>query len=234
MRLKVKVIGCGGIGSCIIPVLCKMVAFNTKYEESEITFIDGDKYEERNKERQNFIKIGPKAGVTRELYENQYPNVEFYNFNDFLNETNAVKYIRENDVVFGCVDNHTTRKLLSQRCKDIKNVLLISGGNEFTDGALQVYYRKNNVELTRPLDNEDHPEISNPQDKHPEVVLREAGCDVKALQGSPQLLVTNNLVAAHMLCVFQSYLDERLEKSKIEKVYVDVLSNDARAVKTGE
>jgi len=234
MRLKVKVIGCGGIGSCVVPVLCKMVAFNTKYEESEITFIDGDKYEERNKERQNFLKIGPKAEITRELYENQYPNVEFHNFNDFVNETNAVKYIRENDVVFSGVDNHTTRKLLSHRCQELKNVLLISGGNEFTDGGLQVYFKKDGVELTRPLDNVDHPEIQHPIDKHPEVVLREAGCDLKALQGTPQLLVTNNLVAAHMLCIFQSYLDDKLEESKIEKVYVDVLSNNARSVKTGE
>lgn len=228
--LNIKIIGCGGIGGCLIPTLSKMMAFSGK--ECSITFIDGDAYEDRNAERQVFSRIGKKAEVTKDDVEARFgEKIEVFNHNDYITEENAVKYIRESDVVFACVDNHTTRKLISNRASELNDVLVISGGNDLLWGDVLVYFRKNGIALTDPFTKLE--EIEVPEDKHPLVVLREAGCDKKALEGAPQLLVTNNLIAAHMLCVFQAYLSDELESLKTQMIYLDVISNRSRVIENG-
>jgi hypothetical protein len=124
------------------------------------------------------------------------------------------------------VDNHATRKLLSDRCTELDDVVLISGGNRFTDGNIQVHVRKDGQDITLPIASYKN-EIANPTDKNPADVRREGGCEVERAS-SPQLLITNNVVAALMLNAFYGWTQGKLEgETRYEEVYVDVLFNKA-------
>ena len=142
--MKIKVIGIGGIGSCLLPTLCRFLEhYENIGEEVNVTLIDGDIYTEENESRQNFSRLGSKAEVSTDDLKEIFNCIRFNSVPHYVVEENIVGIIRENDIVFLCVDNHATRKLVSDRCEELENVVLISGGNEFTDGNIQVHVRKN-------------------------------------------------------------------------------------------
>ena len=216
--LKIKVIGTGGIGLCLLPVLCRYLNFSgEKHPSVEISLIDGDTFEERNRERQAFDQVGPKATVTAIEYRDQFPRLTFWDNPVYVADNNVIQLIRENDIVLLCVDNHKTRKLISERAEELKNVTVISGGNDWTDGNVLAHIRRDDKNLTPPLASKFHPEILNPTDKNPADVEQKAeGCNELAVS-EPQLLITNNAIAATMLNVLFGFLDE--------KQYEKVLAN---------
>ncbi len=193
------------------------MTYQKKYGSPELTLIDGDAYEERNAERQAFSRRGNKAEVTAEGIRADFPNLFVWATGDYITENNVVMFVREGDVVFSCVDNHATRKLLSDRCAELDNVLLISGGNDLVDGNCQIHYRKNGKDITLPVANEFHPEIVNPQDKNPGTERRGCGALVRS---EPQLLVTNMYAATLMMGAFQHFLDGGFDDDrKYDEVY---------------
>lgn len=228
--LKVKVIGTGGIGLCVLPVLARYLNYNSeKHPGTEISLIDGDTFEERNRERQAFIEEGKKASITAAAYRDEYPSLTFWDNPVYVDDDNVVQLIRENDVVVLCVDNHKTRKLVSERAEELKNVTVISGGNDWTDGNVLVHIRRDNENLTPPLANKYHPEIQNPTDKHPGEIEQAQGCQAMAAS-EPQLLITNNYIAASMLAAFYNIVDsdqfEKVQKTPENhaEVYCDISS----------
>ena len=100
---------------------------------------------------------------------------------------------------------------------------MISGGNDFTDGNVQIYLRRDGKNVTLPLTNDYHKEIKNPTDKNP----AEMSCEELA-KSEPQLVITNNAIAAWMLNAFYTYLMDKLD---YDEVYVDILTNNARQVR---
>jgi hypothetical protein len=86
--------------------------------------------------------------------------------------------------------------ITSKYCNNLNDVTLISGGNEFTDGNVQIYVRKGGKDLTPDLCAY-HPEIANPDDKLPE----EMSCEELA-NSEPQLYFTNVWVATLMCAAF--------------------------------
>lgn len=207
--LKVKVIGLGGIGLSLLPTLCRYLNYNDeKYPAVEVSLIDGDTFEERNRDRQEFVEVGPKASMTAAEYRGQFPRLMFWDHPVYVADNNVIQLIRENDIVLLCVDNHKTRKLVSDRAEELKNVTVISGGNDWTDGNVLVHIRREETNLTPPLANKYHPEIMTPTDKNPaEVEEKAAGC-AKLAPAAPQLLITNNYIAAIMLAAFFNLVDE--------------------------
>jgi molybdopterin/thiamine biosynthesis adenylyltransferase len=108
--------------------------------------------------------------------------------------------VDEGDVVFSCVDNHATRKLLSDRCEGLDDVVLISGGNDGVEaghrgtyGNVQVFVRRSGADVTVPL-TRFHAEIREPADRVPS-----ASCGQLAATSAPQVLFTN-LAAASAMC----------------------------------
>ncbi|RTK97744.1 MAG: ThiF family adenylyltransferase [Neisseriaceae bacterium] len=205
--LKIKVVGTGGIGLCVLPSLCRYLNYSVdKFPDVQIGLIDGDVFEDRNRERQSFSQIGPKATMTAESYSKEFPRLTITDHPVYLDENNIFQHLREGDTVLVCVDNHKTRKLISDRAEELKNITIISGGNDLTDGNVLVHIRKNGKNITPPLASEFHPEIANPMDKHPGEVVAQ-GCQAQA-PASPQLLFTNNLIAANMLAFLHNVIDE--------------------------
>jgi molybdopterin/thiamine biosynthesis adenylyltransferase len=223
-KLKVKVVGCGGVGLCVLNVLPRYLSY-LKDHEVELSLIDGDSFEENNRSRQGFSRRGNKAEVTAEQLRQEFTNLYCWTTAEYLTEENVFMLIRDGDVVFSCVDNHATRKLLSERCEQLENVVLISGGNEYEDGNIQVHIRKNGQNVTQPIANKYHPEIVNPQDRNPGDTTRQGGCDAQR-ESQPQLLITNNSVAALMLNAFYAWLQGSFEgQNKYDEVYTDIKLN---------
>lgn len=221
--LKVKVIGCGGIGLCLLDPLCRFLNYGG-YPSVEVSLIDGDEYEERNRERQHFTTLGPKASVTADRLREHFPSIMFWDHPVYVADHNIISLIRENDTVLSCVDNHKTRKLVNDRALELDNITVISGGNDYVDGNVQVHIRRNGEDLTLPIANRYHPEIVSPQDKNPGEEEREGeGCQVLAA-ADPQLIITNNAVAAVMLKAFYGVLQGHHEKNPADfsEFYVDV------------
>jgi molybdopterin/thiamine biosynthesis adenylyltransferase len=210
---RIKVIGLGGIGSYLIEPLSRYLSHQTDYVE--LMLIDGDDYEDRNRQRQQFAEKGNKATVTAESLRLKFPEIHYKDKPEYVTEDNVVTLIRENDTVFLCVDNHSTRKVVSDRCEELDNVTLISGGNDETDGNVIYYLRNDGEDITKPPTKLDS-KIAHPEDKNPGVGRQ--GCDA-SVNDTPQLLFTN-LAIASMMC--NVYYAHQKGNADFEQVYVDI------------
>ncbi len=194
--MAITVIGLGGIGSNLISPLCRYLD-SLNEPEIRIVVIDGDAYEAKNADRQEFLDVGNKAEVTAARMRRDFPGLAIEAKPEYVTDENIFFMINNGDTVFLGVDNHATRKLVSDRCQELEEVTLISGGNELTDGNVQIYLRKGGNELTPPITHL-HPEIAHPQDRNP----AEMSCEELAASGVPQLIFTNLAAAVHMLSAF--------------------------------
>jgi hypothetical protein len=108
----IAIIGCGGVGSIIAPVIAKMTKQN-------IILVDGDIYEQRNLERQQFpaSAIGKtKATVLANRLEQENPSLEVTAIESFYTE-----FTRLPDsvtAVFVCIDNNKGRKHIVGNASD--------------------------------------------------------------------------------------------------------------------
>jgi len=220
--MNIKIIGLGGVGSILAERLCRFLNYGSEIV-SKITLVDGDSYEEKNYVRQEFSTFGNKSEVKAGDLEIQYPDLDLDVYPAFVNETTLSDVIKEGDVVFLCVDNHKTRMIVNNYCKNLKDVTLISGGNELTDGNVQTYIRRDNVDKSPDLCAY-HPEIANPDDKLPD----EMSCE-ELSHSEPQLYFTNLGVATIMCWSFYNVVvRSQLEASE---VYFDITSMNALAQK---
>lgn len=219
---RIVIVGLGGVGSWIVQGLCPFL----QYSEDNYLLIpvDGDDYENKNHTRQIFTELGPKAEVQARWIVDNFsrinvmPLASYISANGAKDSIKVSEVIETDDIVFSCVDNHKTRKVLAKYCEKLSSVTLISGGNEYTDGNIQVFIRHEGVNLTSTLDKY-HPEIAAPKDKAP----FEMSCDELA-RTSPQLIFTNLIVASLMLNAFYSIKIGKFDTLKSE-MYFDILQN---------
>lgn len=219
-----KIIGLGGIGCPVSLYLSKFLyGLNSS---SMIYFIDGDEFELANKERMAFTEIGKKALIKeRELAEFFGDRIAYRTIPEYITHANIQNLIRENDIVFLCVDNHKTRKLISEFCEQTSDILLISGGNDGiedgktgTFGNVQIYWREKEKNRTNSL-TQFHSEIKHPNDVSPGDETAES-CAV-LVKRIPQLAFTNLAVASAMLNTFFTWASGKLN---YEELYLDILN----------
>lgn len=209
----VKVIGLGGIGLNVARGAAIFLA--SLKTEARLVFIDGDAFEQANATRMLFSRVGNKAEVVRDdlLPYLESSSLSLFAVPEFVSGGNLPRLIHDGDIVLMAVDNHQTRKLVSDymagdsatRKEGLRNACLISGGNDGvgtdasgkarrgTYGNVQLFLRIEGRDLHPPITRY-HPEIAQPADKHPE----EVSC-VELIATQPQLLMTNLAVASAML-----------------------------------
>lgn len=202
--IHVKVIGIGGTGGCLMStnLLPRYLAFQRE-EQFDITLIDGDRFEARNLARQAFQEQGNKAEVKARELRREFPQLTIWAVPAYVTPKNVAQIVEEGDIVLLAVDNHKTRLLVSQRCQELTDVTLISGGNFLVEGNAQVYTKRKGKNLTNPIETF-HPEIRNPEDHNPG---EDPDCLLQVAEGEPQLVITNMAAALSMAC----YLFQILE-----------------------
>lgn len=201
------VVGAGGIGTWLCAGLVRLLEW--KYPGSGLIIVDGDNYEEKNKERQDFTKLGNKAVVKAQELTTQFSNTTIIpvpkwvvgeDFGGVTDEDSpkikASELIRENDVVFAVVDNFAARSILFNAARNLDNVDVFTGGNDDElFGSIYHYQKRDGVEITCHPE-EFHPEYVNPPDKNP----GELSCQERSeIEGGTQLLATNMAVASFIL-----------------------------------
>ena len=218
---NIYVIGAGGTGSYLLPVLMRYLSSRTDVnDELIIRIIDGDKYDEGNVSRQEFAhsRIGKnKAEVQKEIYERKFPNLKIMAIGEYLGENN-IDVISNGSIVFCCVDNHFCRNLVSKHCQKLDDVLLISGGNEYVDGNVQSYFRAKGEDRNNPIEKR-HPEIETVDDGD------RSGMSCEELHNIPsgsQVIFANAMSGTLMACLFYSYVSGEYTPWKIDDIFFDV------------
>jgi molybdopterin/thiamine biosynthesis adenylyltransferase len=218
--LEIKAIGIGGIGCALLPFLCRYLQYSG--EGARLTLIDGDRFERGNAARQAFFGLGNKAEVKSRELAREFEALAFRPRPEYVTEDNVARLIGAGEVVFLMVDNHASRNLVSRHVATLSDLTLISGGNDYEDGNVQVYVRRAGRDLTPSL-NRYHPEIAAPRDRNPAAL----SCEELMAAGAPQLLFANLMVASLMLNAFYALRQGRLNYSE---VYLDIVQNLSRAV----
>lgn len=190
--MKVTLIGVGGIGSHLAEWTARLLSYLPGGHQ--LTLVDRDTFEERNRERQAFTTPGNKARVVADRLTTEFPRIRVQAVSDYVTPETVGAYVIEDEVIVVSVDNHETRKVISDAAQKRRNVSIISGGNDLTHGSVQVYLRRDGHDATPSL-TDGHPEIREPTDVAP----YQLGCEARATSGEPQLFPTNIMVGAMML-----------------------------------
>jgi len=211
-ELSIKVIGIGGVGTIFCDKLLRFLNYGNT--PSNVTLVDGDIFEQKNLPRQDFSDDGNKAVSKTVSLRSKYDKVRITPKDCYVDQNNISSIMGENDIVCVCVDNHKTRKVISDYAFKLKNVVVISGGNELTDGNVQIFVRREGENLTPSL-TDYHPEISEPKDKLP----TEMSCE-ELSSSEPQLFFTNLGVATFMCFAFYNVITRK--DHKYSEVYFDI------------
>jgi molybdopterin/thiamine biosynthesis adenylyltransferase len=202
---QIKIIGLGGVGGIVARYGALFLA--SLQRDIRLVLIDGDAFEPSNANRMFFGAFGNKAQVMLETMLPRFAEsrLSLVAIEDYINPENIGRLIQERDLVLLTVDNHATRKLVSDHCSQLRDVCLISGGNDAagadsagtlrsgTFGNVQIYLREQGLDRTPAL-NRFHPEIEKPADRLP----TDKSC-TELVTSVPQILFANLAVASAML-----------------------------------
>lgn len=255
--IRVIVIGAGGVGTWLCQGLVRMLEYSAP--GSALIIVDGDNFEDKNKERQSFHGVGNKAEVlARELQpmfpqtfvvpqaawivesvDDSIPEEESDSDEPIATKIAASALLTNGDVIYAVVDNDAARKTLIEAASVLDNVDLFTAGNdENTYGSIYHYRRRDGEDVTtNPLKN--HPEYENPSDRNP----GDMSCQERAeIDGGTQLIGTNMTVASFLLGRMHKVIlnDEPRYgpedgKDNVDEIFFDIgeglaLHNDRSAV----
>ena len=221
---RILIIGLGGIGGSLTEPLARYLAYSNATEE--LALVDGDRYESKNKDRQNITAIDSgrhKADVWAGRLAPMFPAMKVVGIACYVTPANVRDIIPDGSVVLLCVDNHATRSLVQEHCLKLRDVVLINGGNDYTDGNVQAFRKKAGRVLCAPI-TKFHPEIEFPEDRRPD----EIGCDEEVVS-APQLIMANFMAAALMLNAVYGAMNSK--ELAFSEAYFDVVKNSVRTLK---
>jgi hypothetical protein len=198
MRNKYYIIGCGGVGSWLVPQLTRLVGVKN------IELIDGDTLELKNLDRQLFSEedIGKnKAQALAAKYGTGFTPEYF--FDGMLKPRRA-------DYIIVCADNHAAR-LAALRTADNHGCTVIVAANEYHDAESYIYLpvMKGTANDPRVF----YPNILTDTSDDP---LRPSGCTGAAADASPQLVLANVNAANAALHLLQYYTASGLSDFPVE------------------
>jgi hypothetical protein len=215
---SVKIVGLGGVGGIVLDYLS--LYLRSLHIPLRLVLIDGDSFEPANQQRMRFSRAGNKAEVKASEIANVLhdSDVALVAVQEYLSPGNLARLIRENDIVFLCVDNHATRRLVSEHCATLQNAVLFSGGNDGVEpphkrgtfGNVQIAIRSDGVDVSAPI-TRFHPEIRNAAGKLPS----QLDCGQLAVS-SRQILMANLAVASAMMNAFFAYTCGRLSYQEVQ------------------
>lgn len=178
--VKIVMLGAGGTGGHIAPHLYRLLYAL----ERPVRFVicDGDKVEEKNLVRQNFIPadLGEnKAKVLAERYASAF-GLETEYVPAFIEDRNGLKQLltsgarrgneqgrlREQVILIGAVDNNRSRRLCHQVFQETEDLIYIDSGNGEHTGQVVCGVRRAGRTVCRPVGSV-YPDILRDTDKFP-------------------------------------------------------------------
>lgn len=154
---KILIVGCGGTGSRLVPLLAQFIKTCAWVAEPSITLIDDDIVEEKNLLRQNFISVD--VGKSKaEVLANRYSKAFNINISAIKERVSLKKNTkntdmdtvdsafynhRANSIIILCVDSpESRREILTLMVKTgvggTGSVLLLDSGNENDFGQVSI------------------------------------------------------------------------------------------------
>jgi hypothetical protein len=221
----IKLVGLGGVGSIVARYGAMFLAPLTGDDLSaRLVLIDGDTFTPSNSTRMFFSECGNKAAVMRNDLLPYFADsrLEVTAVEEYITPRNIRRLLHEGDIIIAAVDNHATRRMLSDYVgRRLKNAVLISGGNDGigpdssgrfrrgTWGTCQTFIRRDGKDLSPSL-TEFHPEIEHPADKLPS----DQSC-IDLAASVPQFLLANLMTAASILNSLWLHLSGSLHYSEL-------------------
>lgn len=183
---KLFIIGCGGVGSWLVPKLAKVV------NPRSIVLVDGDSLETKNLDRQLFdpAQVGEKKATALAAKYGTESIPEYFSLG-------SLETLKRRDVIFGCADNHASRRAILATC-DLIGCSAIIGANEYTDAEAYFY----NPVTDRGTPNDPrvvYPVILSDDSDDP---LRPTSCTGEAAEATPQLVLANDWASGLMLHLY--------------------------------
>jgi molybdopterin/thiamine biosynthesis adenylyltransferase len=211
--MRAFVIGIGGGGSILSPILCKLIG------AANVCLIDGDKLEKRNLDRQMF---GPehigrnKADAMAEMLGCSY--IPEYYFN-------GIERHSPDDWLLACVDNHPARVSVLAACDEYRCDAVFASNEVLSSEA---YLYRPEWKGTKLDPRVMYPEIVTDRSGDPRGA--QAGCTGEAQKQTPQL-VTANLMSAslalHLLVVW-AMESKKLARETLEHLPHKLVCNMTR------
>ncbi len=219
-ELTCRVIGLGGVGQPVAIHLARFLAGLNR--PARVVLIDGDHFDAGNETRMSVLGLLENKATALQAQLAQIvrgTQVTVVSVPEHVTPDNIARLLRSGpgESVLMCVDNHATRRLVSDHLRGLDDVCLVSGGNDGigpdgagvlrhgTAGNVQVFIRREGRDLT-PAITDHHPEIASPRDHRPD----EAGCG-ELIRSVPQLLFTNLYTASCVLSAWWLYACDALE-----------------------
>lgn len=228
----IVIVGCGGIGSQLLQPLMRFLA--SLKNNPKLIFVDGDKFEYTNANRQEFpdkLTGYNKAEAMKILYDAKYKNAfNIEAVEGYVGKDNVDDIIKENSIVLSCVDNHVCRRILSQKCQQLENVILISGGNsDQLDGNVQFHVRAEGKNITPPIEHR-HPEIATTNDGDRSAMSCE---ELAEIEGGQQVIFANVKAADIMNTATFNYMTNPAGMEGCEEIYFDGFSLKTKRIVNG-
>lgn len=213
-------IGVGGTGGHLAAPLARLIAYHPNTQGANLTFIDGDAFDESNLNRQIVGEAQLNMNKARAMkdfcaYQGLNQNIDCKE--TYISLSSFIPLIRnaERPVIICSVDNDATRKdiidAINSTCQN-KEFFFITPGN--SDGVEEVRGQtlwwgridETNIGMNPALA---YPNIETPQDTIP----RTGSCALQA-PSRPQLISANFFAASMTLMVIQNLLDGTLDTSQ--------------------
>jgi hypothetical protein len=198
-------IGAGGTGSILFPLLVRALdtIFRSRDERWTLTVIDGKEVAASKLERQLFD--GRFAGINKAVaLAHQYATdpETVIAVPTYLDKRN-IRSIRDGAMILIAADNFPVRARIEKHILSLPNGVVINGGNEMTDGSLQIFVRRNGVNITPPL-SQGHAEILRKDGRDPAALSCE---QIAELPSGEQTIIANSMSATLMLNAVRRYYE---------------------------
>lgn len=237
MTRRFVVIGAGGIGTWLCQWLVRLLEY--KDPGSGLLIVDGDHFEDKNRERQGFSMMGAKAEVLASELGPMFPQTLVIPVNKWVvdavesgDEETELKItgealLAEDDVVFCVVDNFACRKVVFDAARHLHNIDVFTGGNDDAMFAsIYHYQRRDGADITdHPA--EWHPEFIDPPDRNP----GQLSCQERAaIEGGTQFLVTNAAAAVMLLAKAQLLITDDPAATAWHEMFMELGVGKADAI----
>jgi molybdopterin/thiamine biosynthesis adenylyltransferase len=208
---KVAMIGCGGTGSYLLPILLRML------QKDEITLFDGDAYTKENLDRQLFPPEMVGMNKAKAL-ASTYKRKTLLARPSFLKKADELEGF---DFVFACPDNHIARARVLQAADKFEMPAVLCG-NEFNSASAMIYLPEWKGTKLDPRIR--YPELLTDKSGSP----TEASCTGEVLEDSPQLALANNasaVAAMELMYFWVMYMTDELSEDKEARPHFPVEFN---------